>query len=82
MLPILRQLQATCYRLPIKCKVLTNASPNVTAAMLSAITTLIMLSFMYVPFDIFPGPVCIVRAGQAQQHDSQCQSFQPDHKWF
>ena len=53
MLPILRQLRATCYRFPIKCKVLTNASAKVTAAMLSAIAKLMRLSFMGVLLRIF-----------------------------
>ena len=54
MLPILRQSRATCYSFPIKCKVLTNASPKVTAAILSAIITLMMLSFMDVLLGIVP----------------------------
>lgn len=57
MLPILRQSRATCYSFPIRCKVLTSASPKVTAAILSAIAKLMMLSFMDVLLGIVPEPV-------------------------
>jgi hypothetical protein len=57
MLPILRQLRATCYSYLIKYRVLTNASPKVTAAILSAIAKLMMLSFMGVLLGIVLWPV-------------------------